>query len=210
LVENIQTHPNWQPFQALTKQLPYLACWSQPIFSKTQQILGTFAIYHRHPRKPNDSCLQLIDESSVLIAMAIEKSKLDTELQLAASVFTHAREGIYITDRYGKIIDCNETFLQISGYKREELIGQNPRMFKSGVHDDEFYTNMWKSLVTEGFWSGEIWNKYKNSDKTPGLHAISVIRDQNQQIERFVALATDISALKQQQQKLEHFAYYDT
>jgi diguanylate cyclase (GGDEF)-like protein/PAS domain S-box-containing protein len=210
LIEDIQSHPNWEPFQDLTEQLPYRACWSQPFFSETQQVLGTFAIYHRYARKPNDSSLQLIDESSGLIALAIEKSKLDTELQLAASVFTHAREGIYITDKHGKIIDCNDTFLQISGYKREELIGQNPRMFKSGVHDEDFYRTMWQSLISVGFWSGEIWNKYKNSDKTPGLHSISVIRDKNQQIERFVALATDISALKHQQQKLEHFAYYDT
>ena len=208
-IKNIHIHPDWQAFREQTKGLPYRACWSQPIYSNDNRLLGTFAIYHQRSKKPSINFVHLLNDAAVLIAMVIEKSKLDTDLQLAASVFTHAREGIYIADKEGCIINCNQAFLNISGYTREELIGQNPRLFKSGEHDKEFYEQMWASLIENDFWSGEISNKYKYQDKTPGLHSISVIRDNNGELVRYLVQTTDISALKLQQQKLEHFAYND-
>ena len=208
-VDDIQTHPNWLAFSELTQKIPYRACWSQPIKSSEGELFGTFAIYHRKPTMPNPKVLEMINESSNLAGFAIEKSRQDTQTQLAAKVYSHSREGIYITDKDGNIIDCNEAFLEVSGYNRDELLGQNPRIFKSGVHDDGFYSKMWQALCNDGFWSGEIWNKYKNRDQSPGLHSIAVIRNANNEIERFLAITTDISELKQHQLRLEQFAYND-
>ena len=208
-VEDIQTHPNWLAFSQLTQKIPYRACWSQPIKSSEGELLGTFAIYHPKPKMPNANVLEMINESSNLAGFAIEKSKQNTQTQLAAMVYSHSREGIYIADKDGNIIDCNQAFVEVSGYSRDELHGKNPRIFKSGVHDDGFYSKMWQALSNEGFWSGEIWNKYKNRDQSPGLHSIAVIRNANNEIERFLAITTDISELKQHQQRLEQFAYND-
>jgi len=65
----------------------------------------------------------------------VELEQAEDKLRLAASVFTHAREGIIITDTSGAIIDVNETFSKITGYSRAEALGQNPRMLKSGRQD---------------------------------------------------------------------------
>ena len=208
-IEDIQTHPNWLAFSELTQKIPYRACWSQPIKSSNGELLGTFAIYHCKPQMPNPKVLAMINESANLAGFAIEKSKQNTQTQLAAMVYNHSREGIYIADKDGNIIDCNQAFVEVSGYSREELLGKNPRIFKSGVHDDGFYSKMWQALANEGFWSGEIWNKYKNRHQSPGLHSIAVIRNPNHEIERFLAITTDISELKQHQQRLEQFAYND-
>lgn len=209
-VDNIQSDVKWRDIKESTGLVSYKSCWSQAILSNEDALLGSFTLYHKDSKKPSEHFLKLIADSAELVAIAIEKSNLDTQLQLSASLFTHAREGIYITDALGSIIDCNEAFLKISGYSRAELLGKNPRIFKSGVHDKAYYAQMWKSLIEKDSWSGEIWNKYKNREKSPGLHSITAIRNQNNVVERYLVQVTDISDLKQQQQTLEKFAYNDT
>ena len=208
-IKDIHTHQYWAPFRKTTQNLSYSGCWSQPIFTKNKSLLGLFLIYNNKQKSLKNSTLQLVTEYSDLIVLAIEKSRIDKKLQLASDVFNHAKEGIYITDREANIIECNDRFLEISGYTREELIGKKPSIFKSGVHDKLFFKEMRNSLEKEGFWSGEVWNKYKNREICPGLHSISAIKNENHTLDQYVILTTDITALKQQQQILEQFAYYD-
>ncbi len=85
----------------------------------------------------------------------------EEKFKLAASVFTHARESITITDTSGVIIDVNDTFTTVTGYEREEAIGQTPRILKSGKQTPEFYAEMWQAMLQEGHWYGEIWNRRK-------------------------------------------------
>ncbi len=83
----------------------------------------------------------------------------EERLHLAASVFTGAREGITITDSKGTILEVNDAFTRITGYTREEVLGQNPRLLKSGLQSREFYQSMWDSLIRDGHWTGEVWNR---------------------------------------------------
>lgn len=138
------------------------------------------------------------------------QKQAEERMQLAASVFTHAREGIVITDAEGTILDVNETFTRITGYPRDEVLGQNPRILKSGLQGAEFYRKMWHSLLENGQWSGEVWNRNKGGDIYPEMLTISAVRDEGGQTLRYVALFADITELKDQQRKLERIAHYDT
>ncbi len=91
----------------------------------------------------------------------------EAQLKRAASVFSHAQEGIIITDTAGNIIETNQAFHDITGFTQEEVIGENPRILKSGMHDEAFYNDMWSHLLQEGRWHGEVWNKGKNGDFLP-------------------------------------------
>jgi diguanylate cyclase (GGDEF)-like protein/PAS domain S-box-containing protein len=153
-----------------------------------------------------------LDGSMVLFNSArdITQRKRDEEkLQLAASVFTHAREGIMITDPDGTVIEVNDTFAEITGHCREEVIGQNPRILSSGRHDKSFYSVMWGTLTSKGHWSGEIWNRRKNGEVYAEMLTISEVRDENGNILRYVALFSDITANKEDQRQLEHLAHFD-
>ena len=138
-----------------------------------------------------------------------ERREAHERLQLAASVFTHAREGITITDTRGTIIDVNDTFTRITGYSREEAIGNNPRMLQSGRQGPEFYAAMWKSLAEQGHFTGEVWNRRKNGELFAEIITISAVRNPLGATTHYVALFTDITSIKENERKLERIAHYD-
>ena len=144
-----------------------------------------------------------------LLEKTEELEKTNVALEQLATVFTHAHEGVVITDPEGVILDVNQAFCRISGYTSKEIIGQNPRLLKSGIHSPEFYAVMWQSLIAKGHWSGEIANRRKDGSIFSVLLTISSVRDYGGEIRHFVALHTDISALKDHQQQLEKLAHYD-
>ena len=133
----------------------------------------------------------------------------EARLQLAASVFTNAREGIMITDVSGKIVEVNETFSRITGYSYEEAKGQNPRILNSGRQPPEHYAAMWESLKTQGYWNGEVWNRRKSGEVYAEILSVSAVQGADGKTQNYVALFTDITPLKEHQQQLEHIAHYD-
>jgi diguanylate cyclase (GGDEF)-like protein/PAS domain S-box-containing protein len=138
-----------------------------------------------------------------------KQKEADERLQLAANVFTHAREGIMITAPDGSILDVNETFTGITGYTREEVVGRNPRFLKSGLQGEGFYESMWRALVGEGQWSGEIWNRNKSGEIFAAMLTISSVLDAKSNVQQYVALFSDITLLKEHERRLEHIAHYD-
>jgi diguanylate cyclase (GGDEF)-like protein/PAS domain S-box-containing protein len=134
---------------------------------------------------------------------------LEEKLKLAASVFTHTREEITITDAHGNIIEVNDSFNRITGYSHEEALGRNPRFLQSGRQSAQFYDDMWSALINEGHWSGEVWNRHKNGEVYAVLKTISAVRNEHGVTTHYVALGNDITPMKAHQEELEHIAHYD-
>ena len=137
------------------------------------------------------------------------RKQAESRLQLAASVFTHASEGIVITDPSGNILDVNEAFTQITGYTREDAVGRSSNLLRSGRQGKEFYANMWRDLIESGHWSGEIWNRAKDGRVFPELLTITAVRDKSGVTQQYVALFSDISSEKEREQTLQRIARYD-
>ena len=138
-----------------------------------------------------------------------ERKQAKEKLTLAASVFTHARESIVITDANGMILEVNDTFSHITGYSREETVGKNPRILKSGRQSPNFYADMWQTLLKEGSWSGELWNRRKNGEVYAEMKTISTVSDEHGITTHYVALGNDITPMKTHQDQLERIAHYD-
>lgn len=138
-----------------------------------------------------------------------QRQKTEEKLKRAASVFTHAHEGIMITDASAAITEVNDSFSRITGYSSEEVLGHNPRIFQSGRHLPEFYTEMWGKLITQGYWEGEIWNHRKNGEIYPSMLTISAVKNQFDEIQHYVSLYSDITSIKEYQNQLEHIAHFD-
>ena len=133
----------------------------------------------------------------------------EEQIKLAASVFHDAREGILITDEDGTLINVNRAFTEITGFQLHEVFGKTPRVLKSGRHDLEFYTKLWQQLLQTEHWSGELWNRRKNGEEYPEQLSISAVKNAAGKTTHYVGIFTDITEHKQQQEQIEHLAYYD-
>jgi diguanylate cyclase (GGDEF)-like protein/PAS domain S-box-containing protein len=138
-----------------------------------------------------------------------ERKLAKDKLKLAASVFTHAREGIAITDAATRIVDVNQPFSAITGYSREEVLGIQPGLFKSGPHSDAYFETLWQGLREQGHWSGEIWSKRKNGEAYAELITISAVSDAHGVVQNYVILFVDITPMKTYQKQLENLAHFD-
>ncbi|MFO7642589.1 MAG: EAL domain-containing protein [Candidatus Competibacteraceae bacterium] len=134
--------------------------------------------------------------------------RIDRELRLAATAF-ETSEAIIITDAEGVILRVNNAFCAVTGYARDELIGQNPRLMKSGRQDADFYRQLWQTLLDTGGWQGEIRNRRKNGEIYPAWLTITAVEDDTGQTTHYVGSFTDVSARKEAEERIHYLAFRD-
>lgn len=148
---------------------------------------------------------------SVLAAMAkrarknvqlhkdLESSLREGEFQLATM---NQHDIVSIADVAGRIIHVNEKFCDISGFSREELIGQNHRLLKSGHHPDSFYKEIWKTISRGKVWRGTICNHKKDGSEYWVESTIVPFLDDRGKPYKYVSARTDITAFRVSEQRL--------
>lgn len=133
----------------------------------------------------------------------------EDRLRQAAMVFERSREGIMVTDAARSIRMVNPAFCEMMGYAEEEILGRTPDLFRSGRHDPAFYRSIWAALARSGHWKGEIWDRRKDGRVFPALLGISAIQDAEGEVSGYVGVFTDISRIKESEEKLAHLAFHD-
>lgn len=140
----------------------------------------------------------------------ISKQKRAQEAaRIADKVFENTTDAVLITDAEGHIQDVNQSFVLMTGYSYAELLDKNPRILKSGRHDDEFYTKIWRDLKESGRWRGEIWNQRKSGENYLQWLAISVVRDEYNVIKHYVAVYSNMPSLGKSDEELRKLLSYD-
>jgi PAS domain S-box-containing protein len=143
-----------------------------------------------------DEVGQLADAMNTMQLQIIDRND---KLKLFAQLFENAQEAIIITDENGVIINVNQAFTHITGYEEVEVIGSLTNILKSGKHESSFYEKMWKKILNNGIWQDEIINKKKNGEFYISLLNISTIQNEENKITNFVAIATDITQMKEKE-----------
>lgn len=129
---------------------------------------------------------------------------------LIVKIFENVSEGIMITNKDKKIVGVNPAFEFVTGYKREEVVGKDPSILQSGVHDLNFYSKMWRSLREQGIWQGEIWNRRKTGDLYPEWLTIMAVKDNEGTITNYCGIFSDLSERKIVEDELEKRTLRDT
>ncbi|MBI3523884.1 MAG: EAL domain-containing protein [Betaproteobacteria bacterium] len=146
----------------------------------------------------------------VAVGRDITQRKLAEEHQrLAARVFETTGEAIMITDTDARIVAVNPAFTRITGYRKEEVLGENPRILKSGRHNETFHMSMWQTLLISGGWSGEVWNRRKNGEIFPQWQTVSCVKDEFGRVSHYVAVCADLSEIRSAQQTAENLSWRD-
>ncbi|MFZ3017609.1 MAG: EAL domain-containing protein [Gallionella sp.] len=148
--------------------------------------------------------------SYIAISTDITAQKQTEEKLRIASIAFETHEAIVVTDMQAKIISVNHAFEQLTGYSAAEAIGQNPNILQSGRHDQQFYQEMWGTLLKKGIWSGEMWDKRKDGSLYPKWLTISAVRNEQQETTNYVAIFMDISERKRAEEEIQRLAFYDT
>ncbi len=137
-----------------------------------------------------------------------QRKKNEAELRIASVAF-ESQEILMITDAEGVILRVNHAFSENTGYSANEVVGQTPRIFKSGRHDAAFYRAMWDVLKSTGKWQGEVWDKRKNGEIYPKWLSISAVKNSDGIVTHFVASHIDITERKAAEEKIQQLAFYD-
>ncbi len=133
----------------------------------------------------------------------------ENQLRLAASVFEHSQQSIMITGTDNRIIDVNPAYLELTGYTREEMLGNKPRILSSDLQSADFYRKMWRTIKQQGHWEGELWNIKKSGELFAERQTINVVEDTEGKLQHYVSVASDITHLKKHEANLEQLAYND-
>jgi diguanylate cyclase (GGDEF)-like protein/PAS domain S-box-containing protein len=130
------------------------------------------------------------------------------ELRIAAIAF-ESQEGIIVTDTSAVILRVNRAFTRLTGYSEEDALGKSPHLLSSGHHDKAFYQSMWATLLKEGYWQGEIWNRRKNGNVYAEWLTISPVFGPDGSLTHYVGTFSDISDNKEAEAEIHRLAYFD-
>lgn len=131
-----------------------------------------------------------------------ERRRAEVQMRLLAVALEATSYAVVITDADGGILWVNPAFSELTGYSREEAIGQNPRVLKSGLHAPEVYQEMWQRLRAGKVWKGELVNRRKDGTLYSEHMTITPLRAEGAEITHFIAVKYDISERKALEAKL--------
>ncbi len=132
-----------------------------------------------------------------------ERKQAERQLILLNTALEAAANGIIVVDKNGEILWSNSAFSQMTGYTKEEIVGQNPRLLKSGQHDPEFYRNLWETILAGKVWWGEMINRKKDGSFYNEAQTITPVFDQSGNITNFISIKQDITEHKQAEEALQ-------
>ena len=138
-----------------------------------------------------------------------ERRRLEHEMQLMAMIYQAIGEAVMVADADNRIIAINDAFTRLTGYSSEDAIGHSADILKSGRHDPDFYQTMWHSLLQTGHWQGEIWNKRKSGEIYQEWLVINTIFSEQGEVERRVAMFSEITEQKHVEQTIWRQANFD-
>ncbi|MFM8332158.1 MAG: EAL domain-containing protein [Candidatus Methylumidiphilus sp.] len=209
IVEDIHSHPFWHEFKGAATAAGLGACWSEPIFGSDGKVLGTFAIYHREAALPCERDIQAIENAAHLAGIAIERKRIDEDLQMAALVYQNSSEAMLILDADNRIIGTNPAFTLMTGYSEEEVLGQKLGALGSRQAGGAAQEEIWDALNACGHWQGEIWNRRKNGEAFAEWLTINTVHAEDGAVHRRVALFSDITKKKQSDELIWRQANFD-
>src|SRR5579862_1276487 len=131
-----------------------------------------------------------------------ERKRIEERVRLQSTALEAAANAIVITDHTGSILWTNPAFSRLTGYTSEEALGKNPKIFKSGTHDQQFYRDLWQTVSSGRVWHGDIVNRRKDGTLYNDEMTITPLRDNDGKVTHFIAIKQDVTGRIQAEKSL--------
>lgn len=218
----VSTAMLWQQLQALKQPLAVADIRADPRLSQHRQLIdlhgvaailvlplmvegemiGNLTLADNKPRQFSDEEIDLAQSVTNQVAGALARVRLAQVQQQLSAAIEEAGETIVITDTAGTIVYVNPAFERITGYSQAEALGQNPRMLKSGRHDEVFYRQLWATLQSGEAWHGHLINRKKDGSLYTEEATISPVYGQGGVIVNYVAVKRDVTRELRREEQL--------
>jgi PAS domain S-box-containing protein len=151
----------------------------------------------------------MLHRTAVAREQALAKLRESEEqLRLLGTGMAQTTASLVVTDTTGAIVFVNDAFVRVSGYAREEVLGQNPRLLKSGLNPPDLYQDLWGTITSGKTWRGELQNRRKDGTIYWELAIISPVTEKNGAISHFIAVKEDITERKRTEDELAQHRHH--
>jgi diguanylate cyclase (GGDEF)-like protein/PAS domain S-box-containing protein len=147
--------------------------------------------------------------SYVFVQDIRDRLQAERQMRQSAVVFDNTADAIAIADASKKIISINKAFTRMFHYSLEEAKQRDICSWKPDQYDDQFYQRIWRSLSESGIWRDEILNQRRDGEVFHAIETISLVLDDKGQITHYIALVSDLSAIKGFEKRLQFLKHYD-
>ena len=196
---DIATDPAMAPWRDLALARGFRSTAALPL-SLHGRVVGVFSLQAGDPQFFDAQERRLLDDVAADLSFALlglereeERRRAEEERSRLVAAIDQATEMVLITDVSGAIQYANPAFERITGYRREEAIGRNPRFLKSGRQDDDFYQGLWATVLAGGVWQGRMTNRRKDGSLYEQQTTVSPVRDAAGAVVNLVAVARDVT-----------------
>ena len=215
VVTDIQQDPLWAKYRDVARQFGLGACWSMPIFSSSQQLLGTFAVYRAAPHVPVQYEMEMVSACSHIVGIAIEWHLAEEHLKLLETSIARLNDIVLIVEvdpegvKAPHIIFANKAFERLTGYAAEEVIGKDPVQLNGPVAQMDEMQRV-QSMLAEGHSvRTELTHYTKNGESIWLEMDILPIANNAGKFMHWVSVGRDVTERKAAESRIQHLAFYD-
>ncbi len=201
--------PGFRPWRESAERFGLRAIVGVPLIIRGE-VYGAFTLYSQHERSFDDpATLQRLNNIANRTCVALETAMDQEQLRLLSTALSSAGNGIFITDRRGRIRWINASFTRLTGFSSEEAVGETLSILRSGKQDDAYYQALWKTILAGEVWSSETIERHKNGALFTVQQTVTPIRDEEGEITHFISILEDISAQKETEARIQYMAHFD-
>lgn len=201
--------PAFQPWQQAAETADLAAAIGLPLTLRGE-IYGAFTLYADEAQAFDAPyTANLLFNLASRISVALDRAADQERLRLLYAALSSTSNAIFITGRDGRIEWLNAAFSRLCGYPEAALLGQTPRILKSGRQDGDYYKELWQAILAGESWSSETVDRHKDGSLYTVRQTITPIFDNRNKVSHFIAIQEDITTQKATEEQIRHMAHYD-
>ena len=174
-----------------------------------ERVLGVLSCYARKPDSFRGGAVVPITRIADQAALSLLEAEQLERIELQTAALEATANAVVITDRDGRMEWVNRAFTDLTGFSLEEVLGETPRLLKSGIQNDFCYEKMWETILGGHVWRGELSNRRKDGTIYVEEQTITPVMGTDGTIRHFVAVKQDVTQRRQTEERIRHLALHD-